>query len=154
MFVKQLVNQRQPRSPSWTTRGMHSQNPSCERRGPDAVHSLNPIWMISWFPSLPFPLCHFRALIAVCLLNQLWATGQCWPTSTSAKVGHWKHSLWSDTDWAFGLETKLKVPAGKKESHSTWEKKVYKDEQKAKYEAESFHKFWNTFLSPFWSLFS
>ena len=40
------------------------------------------------------------------------------------------------------LGTKLKVPAGKKESHSTWKKKkVYKDEQEAKYVTGSFYGF-------------
>lgn len=43
MFVKQLVNHRQPGSPCWTTQRTCSQNPSCERRGPGTVHSLNPI---------------------------------------------------------------------------------------------------------------
>ena len=51
------------------------------------------------------------------------------------------------------LGTKLKVPAGKKESHSTWgggkKKKAYKDEQEAKYVAGSFHGFRNLFSSPF-----
>ena len=48
------------------------------------------------------------------------------------------------------LGTKLKVPAGKKESHSTWgEKKVYKDKQEAKYVAGSFYGFRNLFSSPF-----
>ena len=49
------------------------------------------------------------------------------------------------------LGTKLKVPAGKKESHSTWgkKKKVYKDKQEAKYVAGSFYGFRNLFSSPF-----
>lgn len=139
MFVKQLVNHRRPRSPCWTTRGTRSQNPSCERRGPDAVHSLNPIWMISQFHSLPFPLGHCRAPMAGRLISS-WPRGRlavprwgCWAS------GHVLCRVILTEPLVPG--TKPKVPAGKKESHSTWKKKVYREEQKAEYMAESFHEF-------------
>lgn len=153
MFVKQLVNHRRPRSPCWTTRRTRSQNPSCERREPDTVHSLNPIWMISWFHSLPFPLCHFRALTAGCLIS----SGPRGSADHSLRVPRWGH--W-DTENVLCrvilieplvLRTQPKVTAGKKKSHSTWGRRglVYKDEQEAKYVAGSFHGFWNIFSSPF-----
>lgn len=77
-----------------------------------------PFEMISWFHSLPFPLCHFRALMAMQLISSGPQGSADYPL-LSAKVRtpvHRKHSLQSDTDWAFG-------PRDKAES-SSWEERI------------------------------
>ena len=152
MFAKQLVNHKEPGSPCWTSRGTRSQNPSCERRGPAWLHSLNPISHdLSSSILCPFPSCRFRAWRAPRLISSGPRALLTIPYRVPrwGSLVHWKQS---DTDGVFG-------PRDKAES-SSWEKRItlnlggkkkkaYKDEQEAKYVAGSFHGFRNLFSSPF-----
>lgn len=132
--------------------------PQLWKKGARALFTAwTPFWMISWFHSLPFPLPHSE------LCPHLISSG---PQGSADYLSlswltRWGHQNTENVLCRviliepLVLGTKLKVPAGKKESHSTWKKKkVDKDKQKAKYVAGSFHEFWTIFSSPFWSLFS
>lgn len=68
-----------------------------------------------------------------------------WGPADGAKVrmlGPGTRSLQSDTDWAFGPRDKAESSSWKERiTLNLGEKKVYREEQKAEYVAESFHEF-------------
>lgn len=127
MFVKQLVNHRQPGSPCWTRRGTRGQNPSCESRGPGTTSQREPHFEWS-LGSILCPLPSVTSELGGLCDSLAQGQGRCWlspiecqgedgPTLNTFSTEWYWWSFWSQG------QKKLKVPAGKKESHSTWKKK-------------------------------